>query len=112
MKRKTANIGQRSSYPKATRIAVVKSHTTATTAEVARDFNISPSTVNKWAREAKLAKPQPTQLARHQAAAAAIKAFNTPIAYYLGSKGEQIVCDVNNSSAATHIDFRGKTYKV
>ena len=61
MTRTTANIGQRTSYPKAMRVAVVKDHKKNDTAVVARNYNVSKSTVNRWAKAAKKAKAQPKQ---------------------------------------------------
>ena len=97
MRRTTANIGQRTSYPKALRVAAVKAHARTTTAKVAESFNVSTSTVCKWAKAASKAKPQPKQLAAHQASAAAIKAFNTP----------QVTVD---PKGATVILYQGKVY--
>jgi len=76
--REVNSIGQRRAYPKALRVAAVKAHRKNDTSIVARDFNVSKSTVCNWASAAQKAKPQPVQLARHQAAQAAVRAFNTP----------------------------------
>ena len=98
MRRTAANIGQRTSYPKALRVAAVKAHAKTNTAKVAESFNVSPSTVCRWASAASKAKAQPKQLAAHQAAAAAIKAFNTP----------QVSTDPK--TGATVILYQGKAY--
>jgi len=66
-------------YPKALKKAVLKaSKGTRSTNEVAEDFNISKGTVQTWRRQASIQRAVPTGLARHQAAAAALKAYNTP----------------------------------
>ena len=100
------------SYPKALKSAAlkaaklaVKPRTARSVAAVAADFNVAPSTLSTWKRVAKLNKAQPVGLARHQAAAAAIKVFNTPTAV----AADGTPCD---AAKATHIQFRGKTYKV
>ena len=98
MRRTTANIGQRTSYPKALRVAAVKAHAKTSTSKVAESFNVSPSTVCRWAAASNKAKTQPKQLAAHQAAAAAIKAYNTP----------QVTVDP--TTGATVILYQGKVY--
>ena len=96
MTRTISTIGQRTTYPRAMRVAVLKDHKKTNTAVVARNYNVSPSTVNNWAKKANKAKPQPKQLAAHQAAAAAIKAYNTPT--------------VVEENGVTTITYQGKTY--
>lgn len=106
MTRTIATIGQRTTYPRAMRLAVLKDHKKTNTAVVARNYNVSPSTVNNWAKKANKSKPQPKQLAAHQAAAAAIKAYNTPT--LVDNRGQSALTPAN----ATHIKFRGKTYAI
>jgi len=96
--RTSSQIGQRTAYPKMMRVAATNAHKTMTTATVARDWNISTSTVCRWSKAAGQAKQQPQQLARHQAAKAALQAYNTPI----------VVKDANG--AITGIQYRGRLY--
>jgi len=66
-------------YPKALKKAVLKaSKGIQSNSEVAEDFNISKGTVQTWRRKASIQQPVPAGLARHQAAQAALKAYNTP----------------------------------
>jgi len=96
-----------SAYPAQLRKAAVKAskRTKQSLREVAADFNVAPSTLSTWKRIAGLNKPQPAGLAAHQAAAAAVKAFNTPTL-----KGPTNTLGVVVPATATEIEFRGKTY--
>jgi transposase-like protein len=104
----TTHIGVRTTYPRGLHLAAVKASRKKGTSvsQVADMFNVHKSTVCAWRRAAKVQGPVPAGLARHQAAAAAIKAFNTPI--LLDNNGQQVLTAAN----ATHLKFRGKTYKL
>ena len=91
-------------YPRAMRKAVitaVQSSTSRSISQIAKDYNVSPSTVSKWKNAAGLSNPQPKGLAAHRKAAAAIKAYNTPtISEYVNENGEKATC----------IIYRGRKY--
>jgi len=92
-------------FPKAVKLAAIKatklkSNKGRSVAAIAADFNVAPQTLNTWRRQAGTAAPQPTQLAAHQAASAAIKAFNTPTIIY--DAGGLVV---------QGIELRGKVYR-
>ena len=94
-------ITRQTAYAPAIKKAVVKATSKKSAAKVAAIYGVSKSSVCKWKSEAGKQGPQPVGLARHQAALAEIKAFNTPT--LVGSK---------KASEATHIVFRGKKYKI
>ena len=83
-------------YPKSLKLAALKAsqNASASTSVVAREFNIGKSTLVTWRRQAKIAAALPAGLAAHQKAAAATKAYNTPI--------------INPNGTIT---YRGKTFK-
>jgi len=91
-------------YPRAMRKAVItaiQSVTPKSIAQVAKDYNVSTSTVSRWKSSAGLNGPQPAGLAAHRKAAKAIKAFNTPtVSEYITENGDKATC----------IIYRGKKY--
>ena len=103
-------------YPKALKLAALKAtkskkNRARTTAEIAADFNVHPMTLSTWKRTAGISKPQPPQLAAHQAAQAAIKVFNTPTLLRNGASTDHMGNPISPTQA-THIQFRGKLYVV
>ncbi len=93
-------------FPKAVKLAALKAakakrNSKRSVAAIAADFGVSPSTLSNWKRAAGLNKPQPTGLARHQAAQAAIQAYNTPtIVDYTTPSGSTAQC----------LELRGKRF--
>ena len=116
--RTNKEIGNRKAFPKAVKQAALKAskakaNKNRSVGAIAEDFNVSKATLCLWRRKAGLSQAVPTGFAKHQAAQAATKIFNTPEAYFLSTiDGSRVVCDINNAKKATHIAFRGKTYKV
>lgn len=78
--RQENEIGQRRGYPKALKLAAVKQSQKKKTsvAAAAEMFNVATGTVQTWRRDAGVQGRVPTGLAKHQAAARATKAYNTP----------------------------------
>ena len=106
--RTTNEIGNRRAYPKALKLAALKASKKAkkatkrvTVGAVAASFNISPITLNTWKRQAGIAAAQPSGLAAHQKAQAAIKAYNTPTVKTVESA----------KGLVTSIMYRGKSYR-
>ena len=92
-------------YPKSVKLAALKAtklkaNRNRSVASIAADFNVAPATLNTWRRQAGISAAQPAQLAAHQKAAAAIKAFNTPTVIY--DDGGIVV---------QGIELRGKMYR-
>ena len=86
-------------YPKALKKAVLRAvKKSQSNSQIAEDFNISKGTVSVWKRRASLQRAVPTGLARHQAAAAALKAYNTP------------TVNVDSHGVVT-IAYKGKIYR-
>ena len=94
--RQSSDIGQRTGYPKALKLAAVKQSKSNKTSlsQTAAMFNISTSTVALWRRSAGVQGAVPVGLARYQATIAKMKAHNTPKIQANGT-----------------ITFQGKTYK-
>lgn len=98
-------------FPKAVKLAALKAtklkaNKNRSLQDVAGDFNISKSTLANWKRTAGLSQAVPTGLAAHQAAAAAIKVYNTVV--YVDNSGQQVL----TASNATHFELRGKKYSL